>query len=204
VPLDSKVRREESDPVDETAFSKFLIDRSVMVVHFSHFGVMGHAVEFPVDLKHAIDNHQTETRSCCALWPGHKMNLPGAVGVIFKPTFAQVISVLPDDSGSSDFSGSENSGGYTPSEETVIESLDVPVGCYNEWRVRGAEPIGIFVANPNDIYVKTRMKIPMCGDLIDPIGSAKVPLSVVFDAFPLLPIYTMGTDGLITLRGSGV
>ena len=72
--------------MDESKFHTFLTERDVVIVHFSHFAVMGQYVEFPDDLKHAITFYQSETRSCCALWPGHKMELPGSVGVIFRPT----------------------------------------------------------------------------------------------------------------------
>jgi hypothetical protein len=186
--------------MDETKFNKLLDDRGVVIVHFSHFAVMRHAVEFPIDLQHAIQNYQSETRSCCALWPGHKMELPGSVGVIFKPTFTQILSVLPDDSGSSDFEGSENSGGHAPSEETIADSLNVPFGRYNEWRIRGAEPIGIFVANPDNISAKKKSRISLDGELIEEIGSPNISLFDVTNAFPSLTIYTMGANRLSPLQ----
>lgn len=91
--------------MDSATFKRLLNDRKIAVVHFSHHAVMGHSVAFPDDLTHAINNYLCETRSCCALVPGHKMELPGSVGVIFEPDLDHVISVLHDDSGSSDYGG---------------------------------------------------------------------------------------------------
>lgn len=94
--------------MDESKFQEFITGRCVVIIHFSHFAKMAHAFEFPADLQHAISSFQSETRSCCALWPKHGMDLPGSVGVIFKPTFDQVLSVLSDDSGSTDYGGAES------------------------------------------------------------------------------------------------
>jgi hypothetical protein len=163
---------------------------------------LGRRVDF--DIPDAIESYQIETRSCCALWPGHHMDLPGSVGVIFNAAFAHVVSVLADDSGSSDFGGSENSGGYSPSEETILDSINAPFGGYNEWRVRGAEPIGIFVANPNDIQVKKRAQVRVGAEVVDEIGCMSVPISAVVEAFPFFPIYTMGADGLVKIKADHV
>jgi len=190
--------------VDESEFQKLLVNRGIVIVHFSHHAVMGHSVEFPDDLQHAIAQYQSETRSCCALSPGHCMETPGSVGIIFRPTFEQVVSVLSDDSGSSDFGGSENSGGHTPSEQTILASLDVPAGRYNEWRVRGARPIGIFVTDTGNICAKKKVRIPFDSGLINCIGCISIPLSSVIDSFPTLPIYTLWTSGLGRIPANGV
>ncbi|MHB1401709.1 MAG: hypothetical protein ACYCWB_04835 [Thiobacillus sp.] len=132
------------------------------------------------------------------------MALPGSVGVIFNPTFEQVLSVLPYDSGSSDFGGSENSGGHAPSEQTILASLNVPTGRYNEWRVRGAEPVGIFVANINEICVKKKTQLSLHGETFEDIGCTNITISSVLVAFPTLPVYTMGPDGLSDIRANRV
>lgn len=190
--------------MDESKFQGLLADKGIVIVHFSHFAVMGHSVEFPDDLEHAITFHQSETRSCCALWPTHNMELPGSVGIIFEPTFEQVLSVLADDSGSSDFEDSENSGGYAPSEETIIASLNVPPGRYNEWRVRGAKPVGIFIANTSDIYVKKKTQLSLNGETFEEIGCTSIAISSVFDAFQNMPIFTLEADGIVCIRANGV
>ncbi|WP_347990133.1 hypothetical protein [Methylomonas sp. AM2-LC] len=186
--------------MDESKFQKLLTERGVVIVHFSHFAVMGHYVEFPDDLEHAIAFYQSETRSCCAFWPRHNMNLPGSVGVIFRPRFEQVLSVRADDSGSSDFGGAENSGGHAPSEQTILESLNVTAGRYNEWRVRGAEPVGIFVANTNDIYAKRKTQLSHNGETFEEIGYTNIAISSVFEAFPEMPIFTMRAGELFCIR----
>lgn len=189
--------------MDELKFQKLLTDRGVVIVHFSHFYAMGHDVEFPDDLEHAITFYQSETRSCCALWPGHNMELPGDVGVIFKPTFEQVLSVLADDSGSSDFEGAENSGGHAPSEQTILESFNVLAGSYNEWRVRGAEPVGIFVANTNKILVKRKQQILHNGEALEVINRINIEILSVFGAFPKMSTFTMTAEKLVCLHDNG-
>jgi hypothetical protein len=34
--------------------------------------------------------------------------------------------------------------GVSPEENAILESLQAPSGMYNEWRILGAKPIGIF------------------------------------------------------------
>jgi hypothetical protein len=199
MPEQLETNRETDNLMEEIKFKNLLSERGIVIVHFSHLASMAHPVAFPTDLRHAIESYRDETRSCCALWPGHHMDLPGSVGVIFDPAFAHVVSVLGNDSGSSDYGGSENSAGCPPSEGAILDSLAVPFGGYNEWRVRGAEPIGIFVANPHDVCVKQSIPINVCGQLHNEIACIGVPLSVVVDAFPSLPIYTMGKHGLINI-----
>ena len=190
--------------MNDPDFQKLLSDHNVVIVHFSHFAVMGHLVEFPDDLFHAISHHEQETRSCCALWPGHEMEVPGSVGLIFQPTIDQVVSVLADDSGSSDFGGTERSAGEVPTRETLLASLEVPSGRYNEWRVRGAKPTGIFVADVSNIYAKKKQQLHFNGTTINEIGCTSITLQSVLDAFPGCSVYTLRQDGLHKVCGNGV
>lgn len=180
----------------ESDFQELIDRRGIVVVHFSHLAVMSHKIVFPRDLQHAITHYESENRSCCALWPGHRMQLPGCVGVIFRPTFEQVLSVLADDSGSSDFGATEQSAGEIPSERTILESLKVPPGRYNEWRVRGAAPSGIFVANPASILAKQEVELDCGVEKIKEINSVPIKLSQVSAAFPELQLFTMKIRGL--------
>lgn len=189
--------------MNDQDFQNILSDKGIVIVHFSHFAVMGHSVEFPDDLIHAMSHHQTETRSCCALWPGHNMDLPGSVGVIFKPAIAQVVSVLANDPGSSDFGGTESSAGQSPTSETLLASLQVSAGRYNEWRVRGAEPIGIFVSDTSNICVKKKIPLHFNGKSIDEIACTNITLQSVLDAFPNSPVYTLLATGLQKVSGYG-
>ena len=187
--------------MDEEQFQDFIAKRRVVVVHFSHLAVMKHEVPFPEDLHHALNNWRTERRSCCALWPGHGMNLPGTVGVIFRPELSNVLSVLASDSGASDESGEESSLGQLPSETTLTESLEVPPGSYNEWRLTSAKPLGIFVTNIDHILVKQLLKVDVpeeAAKLMDEnqLGWESLEFSMVEKAFTDQDIYTMGDEGI--------
>lgn len=186
--------------MDESSFKKLVKDHSIVVIHFSHHAIMGHEVEFPDDLNYAIAHFADEERSCCAIYPGYEMNLPGSVGVIFEPAFSNVISVCQCDSGSSAY----GSMGQPPSEQTILASLCVQAceeGCkYNEWRIKGAIPIGIFVSNPLNICVKKKNLCTNVPISFEGIAGESICLADVFTAFPKLPIYSMGSNGLIQLR----
>ena len=53
---------------------------------------------FPDDLQAAITNRNSWALSCCVVWPGHQMDLPGEVGIVLRPTAAeQVLSVAKTD-----------------------------------------------------------------------------------------------------------
>ena len=185
--------------MDDTGFEILLDERKIVVVHFSCYGVMGHRVTFPNDLHHALFNYEQEVRSCCAIYPGHNMDLPGSVGVIFRPKYSQVLSVCSADSGSSDCTGHEGSMGVDPEEDAILESLNVPRGMYNEWRILGARSIGIFVSDPQAIEVKQEVALALGMESITEIGSVRISLQAVKEAFPNLLIYTMDDDGLMQL-----
>jgi hypothetical protein len=182
--------------VDETRFESLLKERQVAVIHFSHHAVMGHKVTFPNDLLHAISSFKHETRSCCALYPRHEMDLPGSIGVIFSPKYSQLLSVSSCDSGSSHYAGREGSMGAAPEEDAILDSLNVPMGTYNEWRIRGAVPVGIFIANPMWILVKQESTLTVGEERITDIGCAPISLQAAQMAFPSWPIYTMGAEGI--------
>jgi hypothetical protein len=193
--------------INENQFQEFILQHRVAVVHFSHHARMNHDVQFPSDLNHALETWQSETRSCCALWPGHAMNLPGSVGVIYRPSSSNVLSVLNTDSGSSYYNGQEGSFGDEPSEDSLTRSLnEVPSHHYNEWRLLGAPPMGIFVADTSQILVKKwvtpRVPEGLTLDEIEPIlVCCQIRLDVVMAAFSHYDIYTLGEQGLVLLRG---
>ena len=90
-----------------------LAQRNALIVHFSHRANMREGGVFPSDLQAAIANAERWTLSCCVVWPGHTMDLPGEVGLILLPTATeQILSVANTDSGSSELDcGEEVSGG---------------------------------------------------------------------------------------------
>lgn len=182
--------------MENERFKELLEQRRVAVVHFSHHADMGSGVSFPNDLSHTILNYVAEARSCCAIYPQHKMNLPGSIGVLFAVEYPHVLTVCRTDSGSSDFGGKEGSMGECPTEETILESLCVPDGEYNEWRVRGAKPIGIFVTNTHGILAKKESTFAFGGEQTTVIASASISIHAIQAAFPSLPIFTMEASGL--------
>src|SRR5688572_21770465 len=82
------------------ALSEELSARKAVVVHFSHHAQMRDGGLFPQDMEEAMSNCHNWALSCCVLWPGHSMDLPGSVGIIFSPQHHHVLSVSPSDSGS--------------------------------------------------------------------------------------------------------
>jgi len=138
-----------------------LLARKAIIVHFSHLSNMRKDGVFPDDLQNAISKKNCWPLSCCVLWPGHRMERPGEVGVIFRPTcITQILSVSKTDSGSSQLAcGEEISGGVPLTNQGFQETFKVADKDYNEWRVKGAEVFGIFLIRENVIQAKARQKI---------------------------------------------
>jgi len=176
-----------------------LEQRKAVVVHFSHYAKMRADGVFPDDLQKAISNKDEWPLSCSVLWPGHPMQPCGGVGVMFRPTAASVLSVSNTDAGSfSESDGTDHSGGQPLNLDTFESTFQVD-GAYNEWRVRGAEVIGIFVHDIYRVEAKSAMLIPGLpgGDPLPDIGVTRIKLTEVFDAFETLRIFTMTPSGLV-------
>lgn len=182
--------------------------RKAAIVHFSHHAKMREKVVFPSDMINAIENRNAWPLCCTALWPGHTMNLVGSVGIIFEPRSTDhIISVCETDAGSSvDRDGKSQSLGRPLSVEAVEQSLQGTFGSYNEWIVQGADVKGIFVADPDRIYVKKTLILdfPDMPDYMkssDPeIGMTEITLMEVFESFPSHSVFTMGANGLVEVR----
>jgi hypothetical protein len=176
--------------------------RQSLIVHFSHHANMRAGGIFPNDMHDAIENRNEWVLSCCAVWPGHNMDLPGSVGVVFNPSPSNVVSVSNSDSGSStDRDGAEQSAGVPLSPHSFHDSFRV-AGAYNEWRLLGAEVVGIFVANPHEIYTKREVVVPFEGGVIREISAEPVSLGYVLECFPQLRVFTMSGSVIIELDGS--
>jgi len=155
---------------------------------------------FPEDMRRAMVMREELNLSCVVVWPGHRMSLPGSVGVIFKPKCANVHSVSNSDSGSTTLAdGTDGSLGRPLTQKTLAATFDVQPGHYNEWRVCGAEVIGIFVDDPRNISVKKELVFDVGGEMVRSIAADPIALAEVFSAFPTCPIYTMGTTGLVEI-----
>lgn len=184
----------------EVEFARLVDEEAIAVVHFSHVADMGRDLIFPDDMRRAISNTNVWTLSCCALTPGRRMQLPGEVGILLRPKLSHLLSVSNGDAGASTLpDGSELSGGQPPTREAVLRSLDPGLRPYNEWRVRGAEVVGIFVSRVDHVAVKKRLNFDGPFGPVQTISSESVPLGVVFDAFPAFPVYEMGASGLAQL-----
>ena len=192
--------------INENQFQEFISQHRVAVVHFSHHARMNHEVQFPADLHHALETWQSEPRSCCALWPGHAMDLPGSVGVIYRPSLSNVISVLSTDSASSYHHGQEGSLGDVPSEDSLARSLnEVQSHDYNEWRLLGVPPMGIFVADTSRIFAKKWVTPTVPEELasveIEPVlACVRLELDDVVAEFSNYDIYTLGEQELVLVR----
>jgi hypothetical protein len=174
-----------------------LAARKALIVHFSAHAVMREGLDFPTDLLQILEGNQPWPLSCSVLTPAHKMDVTGSVGVVLEPRTAEdVLRVHHTDAGAYDVAGSNESLGAPLSDASFDASIDrVAPGDYNEWRVRGARPVGIFVLDPTNILV--RQKYAFEG----PDGPAEVvaPLPISLDAvramFSGQPIWTMTPDG---------
>lgn len=173
--------------------------KQALVVHLSHHAVMDPSrPNFPEDIRRAVARADIAL-SCVVVWPGHGMDLPGSVGVIFAPSSASVVSVSNSDAGATTLSdGSDGSAGLDLTAESFEKSFEV-VGAYNEWRVKGARVVGIFVANPHNIMVKKDRQFDVGGETIEMTVADPIELAAVFAAFPHQRVYTMGPHGKVEL-----
>jgi hypothetical protein len=165
--------------------------RRALFVHFSHLSYMRLGGVFPDDLQAAVAKKARWTLSCCVVWPGHTMNLPGQVGLIFRPTATdQILSGANSDSGSGELPwGEELSGGDGLTPEMLAGTFSVAPGDYSEWRVRGAEVSGIFVTSTIGVMAKKRQPLVVDGMYIgEEIWPAALSLAQVKAAFPDLDL----------------
>lgn len=187
------------------SLSHALKERNAIVVHFSHHANMREGGVFPIDLHNAIENRAVWSLSTCVLWPGHNMDLPGSVGIIFRPLEANVNSVSPSDSGSfNGADGSDQSAGVPLSPESFLETFHPPDGGYNEWRVQGADVMGIFISDIERICVKKELKVPFGDRQMTTIGLAVATIDEVRISFPGLEVFTLDAGGLVPINPSGI
>ncbi|OYU45718.1 MAG: hypothetical protein CFE44_06015 [Burkholderiales bacterium PBB4] len=182
--------------------SDFLVAKGAAVVHLSHHAVMDpNRPIWPEDMRRAIAKRAALNLSCVVAWPGHPMSLPGSVGVICKPACAHVISAAGSDSGSTMLpDGSDGSAGLSLTPDSLAATFEVAPGSYNEWRVRGAEVVGIFIADPTNIYVKKAVRLSAGGVEFDDVAATRISIDEVFAEFPRHPVFTFGVAGLVEIR----
>jgi len=174
-----------------------LAARQAVIVHFSAHAVMRAGLDFPTDLKQVLAEQKPWPLSCSVLTPGHQMNLTGSVGVMLQPrSAADVLRVHHCDAGAYDEAGTNQSLGSALSEASFDASIDgVVPGTYNEWRVRGAKPVGIFVLNPTNILVRQKFTVAGQYGPEEIIVAQPFSLDAVRAAFPGQPVWTMTPGG---------
>ncbi len=171
--------------------------RQALIVHFSAHAVMRAGLDFPTDLQQVLAEKEPWPLSCSLLTPGHHMDVTGSVGVILKPrTVEDVLSVHHDDAGAYNVAGTNQSRGAALLDATFDASIyDTVRGAYNEWRVRGAVPVGIFVLDPANILVRQKFTVPGPLGEEEIIAPGPISLDAVRAAFPSKPIWTMTLAG---------
>lgn len=174
-----------------------LAARQALIVHFSAHAVMREGLDFPTDLQQVLAEKELWPLSCSVLTPGHNMDVTGSVGVILRPRrVSDVLRVHHDDAGAYDDAGTNQSLGAALSDASFDASIDGTVpGAYNEWRVRGAEPVGIFVLDPANILVRQKFSVDGPYGWEDTIAAGAISLDAVRAAFPSQPIWTMRPAG---------
>jgi len=177
--------------------------RNALIVHFSHHAKMREGGVFPADLHAAIANSRAWPLSCCVVWPGHRMALPGSVGVVLRPrSLASVAGVGKSDIGSTTMAdGSQGSLGERLSEESFAKTFDVAEGDYNEWRMIESDVVAVYVeGRPLRAKRHVRLLDPDSGAPLGlDVSAETVDLAEVVKAFPELPVLTMTHDGIMAL-----
>lgn len=175
--------------------------KKALVVHFSHHVLMNpEHPYYPEDLLRVLARNGEFPNSCCVLWPEHTMDLIGSVGVLLKPTCATIHSASVRDSGSLTWSdGTEGSLGDPLTVVSLEASFDVSPGSYNEWRVQGAVIEGIFVADPNNIWVKCEVEMGEGEWKTKTNTQKRITMDEVFATFPDSRIFTMNAQGKVEI-----
>ena len=171
--------------------------RNALIVHFSAHAVMRPGLDFPTDLQQVLAEHKPWPLSCSVLTPGHQMDVTGSVGVVLEPrSTADVLRVHHGDAGAYEYDNTNQSLGAALSDASFDNSIDgVVPGTYNEWRVLGAKPIGVFVLDPANILVRQKFVVPGPYGPEGAIAAGPISLDEVRAAFPDQPIWTMTPDG---------
>ncbi len=186
--------------VSDADLERELRGRSALVVHFSHHSNMPRtgrkveADEFPGDMLNAIAISKDQALSCTVVWPGHGMEPVGSVGIVFAPKVANVLSAHPSDAGTFKGRDGEDVSLASPLRRDSLLSTFEPEGRYNEWRVKGAEVIGIYIDQMRDILVKRPLE-----NLNGEIAAETVTLDQVLDWLPGMRVFFFHSGHLCEL-----
>jgi len=175
--------------------------RQALIVHFSHHAAMRDNLDFPADLLQVLGGVTDWALSCSVLTPGHSMIPVGSVGVVLEPqTAGDVLRVHHSDAGAY----SDGTDDYSDGEPLSVEGLDrsltrVRQDDYNEWRVRGARPVGIFVLNPFSICVRRRVTFDGPFGPEETLAAQPATLADIRTIFADWPVWTMTPSGPVRI-----
>ena len=109
-----------------------------------------------------------------------------------------MLSTLNEDSGSygpdDQPDQSDQSDGVTLTRESLFETFNVKEGAYNEWRIKGAKFIGIFIDDIDFICAKKEVKYTIMGESYKTLSEEKMSPDEVFNFFPDWKIYTFDVN----------
>lgn len=186
-----------------------------LIVHCSRPGKGDEGIGgllFPEDMRRAIEIGASPARElCCSVvWPQHTEAF-GAIGIILKPrSTASIASICSTDGGTSydPATGKREGMGLPFSAQRVLETF-ANATSYNEWNVRYAETIGIFVHPTEPPEVAQRVRLSDLPGYDPAMQDEEVVSAVAINgaqiraALPGLPIYSFSGTGIIRLDGSG-
>lgn len=197
-----------------------LARRNALIVHCSRPGKGDEQVDgvfFPQDLRDATDLcSRGSDLSCSVVWPEHTETF-GAIGIVLKPRDTSSITLISDaDAGTSlnRETGRREGLGSDFSQEAVASTFENPKD-YNEWVVRDADTIGLFIHPLRPLEVARVINAATAFAGIDPnelpfdpeeLGTPSLiePVSITFaevaDLFPDLPIYTFRDGRIVQSR----
>ncbi len=191
-----------------------LRQQRALIVHCSRPGQGDKAPDtplFPEDLFYAIKicAEQNKELCCSVIWPGH-METFGDVGIVLKPrSIASVTMICTTDGGThiDRNTGRRVGSGLPFGPQAVADTFENATG-YNEWNVRDADTIGIFVKSRNqplEVAALTDLtRLHGYAPVLDTnkfVGSRYVGVSEIADRFPRLPIYFLEGGEIVDLHG---
>lgn len=181
----------------------FLANNNALIVHFSGTpkGVGMSDKYYPEDLQDVLHGKAQGGLSCSVVKPGDEFhssnrNTTGSVGVVIKPTTPEsIIAVSHSDLGSYIKDGVRHSGPEVDiSTKDLEDSLTLRDNSYNEWSVRNFEVLGLFLAEPAEIWARPEKLCFNCSSR-DAHGHTKsISVVEVANQFGNRPIYKFSTN----------
>lgn len=189
--------------------------RQALIVHCSRLGkgdVSPDGLFFPEDLRKAIQLCSVDGAelSCSVIWPDHIKTF-GTIGIVLKPrTTRSITSICKSVAGShvDPISRKRKGFGKPFSKQTVVDTF-VDATEYNEWVVRDADTIGIFIHPREPLKVGIIVRgaemegyVPSMGDFTTTVP-VDISISNVAAKFPNLPIYSFQESSLVEWKYDG-